>query len=163
MSADRDPPPTPETVFRNLLRTLGLVERVMQPYFARHGISGAQWGVLRNLYRAEEAGQASLRLTDLGERLLIRPPSVTGLVNRLVRAGLVACTRSTADRRAREVALTAAGRRLTQGIVHRHAEQQGAVLGGLDGEQQRQLHGLLTQLGRHLETMAAAPAAAQAG
>jgi DNA-binding MarR family transcriptional regulator len=156
-------PPTTETIFRSLLRTLGLVERVMQPYFARFGISGAQWGVLRNLYRAEEAGQASLRLTDLGERLLIKPPSVTGLVNRLVTSGLVTCVRSAADRRAREVALSATGRRLVQRVLTRHAEQQALVLAGLDAEQQQHLHGLMTQLGRHLETLTEEREPAQAG
>src|ERR1043166_4189415 len=81
--------PTADETFRTLLRTLGSLERVMQPYFARHGISGAQWGVLRTLYRAEQAGDAGLRLVDLSERLLIRPPSVTGVVGRLERAGLL--------------------------------------------------------------------------
>ena len=28
--------------FRELIRTYGLVERVMQPYFGRYGISGSQ-------------------------------------------------------------------------------------------------------------------------
>src|SRR5262245_55410997 len=75
--------------FRALLRNFGLVDRIMLPYFARFGISGSQWGVLRQLHRAEQEGLHGLRLTDLSERLLIRPPSVTGVVDRLERAGLV--------------------------------------------------------------------------
>src|SRR5438552_2577532 len=78
-----------EGAFRELIRTLGLMERVMQPYFAQFGISGSQWGVLRALDRASEDGLPGLRLTDLSQRLLIRPPSVTGVVDRLERAGLV--------------------------------------------------------------------------
>src|SRR5437868_1116668 len=78
-----------ENAFREMIRTFGLAERIMQPYFARFGISGAQWGVLRNLHRAEQEGLPGMRLTDLGERLLIRPPSVTGVVDRLERAQLV--------------------------------------------------------------------------
>ena len=61
----------------------------MQPYFARFGISGAQWGVLRQLHLAEQEGLAGLRQTDLSERLLVRPPSVTGVVDRLERVGYV--------------------------------------------------------------------------
>ena len=64
-------PPARERAFRQLIRTFGLVERVMQPYFAQFGISGAQWGVLRNLHRAESEGLRSLRLTDLSRRMLI--------------------------------------------------------------------------------------------
>src|SRR3954468_17789722 len=88
-----DPAPVdavPEQTFRALLRTLGLVRRVMEPYFGRHGISGSQWAVLRTLMRAEDDGVRQLRLTDLGDRLLIRPPSVTGVVDRLQKMGLVA-------------------------------------------------------------------------
>ena len=58
-----------ESAFREMIRVFGLLERVMQPYFARFGISGAQWGVLRNLHRAEQEGIPALRLTDLSERL----------------------------------------------------------------------------------------------
>src|SRR3954467_11797191 len=74
---------------RELIRAYGLLERIMDPYFAHFGISGSQWGVLRNLHRAELEGHAGLRLSELGRRLLIRPPSVTGLIDRLVRADLV--------------------------------------------------------------------------
>src|SRR5438094_302025 len=81
--------PTVDETFRTLLQTFGSLERIMQHYFARHGISGAQWGVLRTLHRAEQAGDAGLRLVDLSERLLIRPPSVTGVVGRLERAGML--------------------------------------------------------------------------
>ena len=62
-----------EMAFRSLIRTLGLLKRVMEPHFARFGISGSQWGVLRTLHRAqEEEGLVDLRLIDLGDRLLIR-------------------------------------------------------------------------------------------
>src|SRR5437764_7881244 len=107
-------PPTgpPENAFRELIRTFGLVERVMQPYFAQFGISGSQWGVLRQLHRAELEGQASLRLTELSERLLIRPPSVTGLVDRLERAKLVVRAGSPTDLRAKQIAPTRAARTL---------------------------------------------------
>src|ERR1051325_11096349 len=82
-SHPRSKPTAAEQSFRQLIRTYGLLERIMQPYFARFGISGAQWGVLRNLHRAEQEGQPGLRLTDLSRRMLIQPPSVTGIADRL--------------------------------------------------------------------------------
>jgi hypothetical protein len=45
---------------------MGLLRQVMEPYFARFGISGSQWGILRALQGAEAKGEVSLRLTDLG-------------------------------------------------------------------------------------------------
>src|SRR5438128_6341750 len=103
-------PPVRERAFRQLIRTFGLLERVMQPYFAQFGISGAQWGVLRNLHRAEQEGLHGLRLTDLGRRMLIRPPSVTGIVDRLEKMGLIVRRASETDGRAKQAALTAKGR-----------------------------------------------------
>src|SRR6185295_12908685 len=89
MNKASDRPDPSERLWHSLLRTLGLVRQAMQPHFARFGISGPQWGVLRVLHRAEAHGEKGLRLSDLGGRLLIQPPSVTGAVDRLERMGLV--------------------------------------------------------------------------
>src|SRR5262245_17823636 len=100
-----------EPAFRALVRTFGLLKRVMEPYFARFGISGSQWGVLRTLHRAAEEGTSELRLTDLGDRLIVRPASVTAVVDRLARMGLVERRASDSDQRVKNVRLTVAGRR----------------------------------------------------
>jgi DNA-binding MarR family transcriptional regulator len=152
--------PADENAFRELIRTFGLVERVMNPYFARFGITGSQWGVLRNLYRAEQEGLPRLRLTELGERLLIRPPSVTGLVDRLERAKLVARGGSPTDLRAKQVRLTRAGRRLVQRVLAVHADQVNSVLTGLSPEERAELHRLLVLWRKHLEALLAGERAA---
>jgi MarR family 2-MHQ and catechol resistance regulon transcriptional repressor len=144
-----------EGTFRELLRVLGLLERVMQPYFAQFGISGSQWGILRNLHRAEQDGLPGLRLTDLSERLLIRPPSVTGVVDRLERASLVVRDGSPFDMRAKQVALTAKGRELVERILAVHGRQIDTVLGVLSAVEQTELHRLLSLLERHLENVLA--------
>src|SRR2546423_8163251 len=99
-----------ENAFRTLIRTFGLLERVMHPYFARFGISGAQWGVLRTLHRAEEKGSRALRMSELSERLIIRPASVTGVIDRLARDGLVKREALASDLRVKAIQLTAKGR-----------------------------------------------------
>lgn len=149
---DRMPPERPaEGLLRQFLRIFSMLDRVVQPYFARFGITGSQWGVLRTLQRAEQQGLSGLRLTDLGERLLIRPPSVTGVVDRLERAGLVARGNSTTDLRAKRVGLTAAGRRLVDRVLEGHAERIEELVGGLSVEEQRHLGRLLERFQRHLE------------
>src|SRR5260370_14767892 len=140
-----------EGAFRELLRVLGLLERVMQPYFAQFGISGSQWGVLRTLHRAEQEGLPGLRLPDLSDRLLIRPRSVTGVVDRLERAGLVVRDGSPFDMRAKQVALTAKGRELVERILAVHGQQIEAILGVLKPAEQTELHRLLTRLEQPLE------------
>jgi DNA-binding MarR family transcriptional regulator len=136
---------------RELIRTFGLVERIMEPYFAGFGISGSQWGVLRNLQRAEEEGIPALRLKELSSRLLIRPPSVTGLIDRLVRAGLVAREESSTDLRVKRVRLTEAGRRLVERILQVHDSQLQQLVDGISDEEQKNLNRLLTAWRKHLE------------
>jgi DNA-binding MarR family transcriptional regulator len=153
LSAPRSRPA--EGAFRQMLRTIGLLERVMQPYFARFGITGAQWGVLRNLHRAELEGLSALRLTDLSERLLIRPPSVTGVVDRLERAGLVARGDSAVDLRVKQVALTPRGRNLVERVLAVHGSKIEAVMGALTPAEQAELHRLLGRLENHLDSLLA--------
>jgi DNA-binding MarR family transcriptional regulator len=152
-SARQGEPPA-ERALRKLIRAFGLLERVMQPHFARFGISGAQWGVLRNLHRAEQEGLPSLRLTDLSRRMLIRPPSVTGIVDRLERSGLLVRRAAPDDLRAKQVALTERGRQLVGRVLAGHPARIAQVMGGLDAQQQEELDRLLGRLVEHLQTLA---------
>ncbi len=142
-----------ETGFRVLIRVNGLLDRVMQPYFGRFGLSRSQWGVLRTLHRNEAAGFPGLRLTDLGDRLLVRSPSVTGLIDRLQRLGYVVRFSTASDLRGKEVRLTQSGRSLVERILQGHGAQIASVMAGLSIPDQVQLRRLLEQLATHLESM----------
>jgi len=144
---------TTEAAFRSLLRVGGLMRRVMEPHFARFGITPSQWGVLCTLHRAEKAGLAELRLTDLGDRLLVRLPSVTGVIDRLERLGLVVRTASETDLRTKHVGLTPAGRALAERILKGHAARIRTVMGGLTAQKQERLHRLLDRLASHLGSL----------
>ena len=143
-----------ENAFRSLLRTHGLMRRVMEPFFAQYGISGSQWGILRTLHRASAEGKTSLRATDLGDRLLIRPPSVSGAVDRLQRQGLVVRATSASDLRAKHLRLTAQGQKLVQQVLDKLSAHVQSVLGKLDETEQIELHRLLGKLMAHLEPIA---------
>jgi DNA-binding MarR family transcriptional regulator len=144
-----------EPAYRALIRTIGLLKRAMEPYFARHGISASQWAVLRALNRAQDDGAEGIRLTDLSETLLIRPPSVTGAVDRLQRMGLVDRRASQADHRERLVKLTTPGRKLVERVRRGHAGRVQRVLGALSVAEQQELHRLLDRLADHLEELTA--------
>jgi MarR family 2-MHQ and catechol resistance regulon transcriptional repressor len=144
-----------EPAFLALVRTIGLLRRVMEPYFARFGLSGAQWGVLRTLHRETvEADAKSLSLTDLGDRLLVRPPSVTGVVDRLQRMGLVNRTISDEDHRVKLVSLTPRGRKVVEQVLDNHPQHIANVLAGLDVGEQQALRLLLERLEPHLSDIA---------
>jgi DNA-binding MarR family transcriptional regulator len=139
-----------DSAFRALIRTFGLLERVMNPYFAAFGISGAQWGALRCLYRAQQENQESVTVTELSQRLLIRPPSVTGVVDRLVRDGLVSREAKASDMRVRQISLTGKGRQIVEKVLAGHAGQIERVMSGLTQGEQAQMHELLLKLEEHL-------------
>jgi DNA-binding MarR family transcriptional regulator len=147
-------PPGTEQLFRSYLRAMGLLRQVMDPYFAQFGISGPQWGVLRTLHRAEANGESGLRLKDLGERLLVQPPSVTGIVDRLERQGLVKRSGSKADLRAREVTLTPEARKLIERILENHSEQIRRLFEPFEPEQVEQFHTLINRWEEHLKNLA---------
>jgi DNA-binding MarR family transcriptional regulator len=69
------------------------------------GLSAAQLFVLQRL-----TGTATLSINELADRTLTHQSSVSVVVSRLVRAGLVARRRATADGRRVDIALTPAGR-----------------------------------------------------
>ncbi len=71
---------------------------------AEAGVSAAQAGVLFLLLR-----RGQRRMGSLSKTLSLNPPAVTGLVDRMVRAGLVTKTTDTTDGRGAMVALTADG------------------------------------------------------
>ncbi len=143
-----------ENAFRTFIRTFGLLERVMHPYFARYGISGAQWGLLRTLHRAEQTGSPALRMSELSERLIIRPASVTGVIDRLSRDGLVKRESLSSDLRVKQIQLTPKGRDLVNRILVGHEAQIANVLAGLGRDEQNELQRLLVRLGQHLQGLA---------
>lgn len=136
-----------------MIRAYGLARRVMDPYFARHGISGSQWGVLRVLHRAEAANEPELLLSELGKRLLVRPPSVTGTVDRLERLGLAVRTASATDLRSKTVSLTPAGRQLIERLREGHQARLKMILSGLNETEQEELQRLLEKFSEHMKDL----------
>jgi DNA-binding MarR family transcriptional regulator len=130
----------------------------MQPYFAKFGLSGAQWGVLRQIHRAELEGHAGLRMTELSRRLLVRLPSATGVIDRLVRDGLVSRTALPQDLRVKQISLTDQGRQRVLKVLEVHDHQIAKVLSGLTDGEQKEMQRLLIRLRQHLETLVDDPA-----
>ncbi|RIL09640.1 MAG: hypothetical protein DCC75_06075 [Proteobacteria bacterium] len=142
-----------ESPFHAVIRTYGFIHRYMQPFFQRYGISVSQWGVLRTLIQLNDEGVQQVNLKVLSERLLIQPPSVTGVVDRLERMELVSRVRCQGDQRAKQVSLTDKGRELVSNILKEHPERVARALEGLDANEQESLQQHLRKLGKHLEEL----------
>jgi DNA-binding MarR family transcriptional regulator len=149
-----------EVTFREVIAGYGLLNRFMGSHFSRFGITGAKWAVLRTLHRAQQQeGLHELRPGDLVERLLVRPPSVTAVVGRLSRQGLVSVRRPEgqgADHRERRIALTPEGFALVETVLQAHSRRVAAAMSGLSDADQERLYVLLARLNEHLRAMVTA-------
>jgi DNA-binding MarR family transcriptional regulator len=110
------------------------------------GLGAAQLFVLQRL-----AGAPAVSLNELAARTLTHQSSVSVVVSRLVRSGLVARTRAPADGRRVEITLTAAGRAVL-GRAPAAAQDRLIAALGLLGTATRK--DLARQLGRLVEAMA---------
>jgi DNA-binding MarR family transcriptional regulator len=110
------------------------------------GLSAAQLFVLQRL-----AGVPALSLNELAERTLTHQSSVSVVVAKLARLGLVARGRAAADARRLEISLTAAGREV---LGRAPAAAQDRLIAGLAlvGPQARR--NLARDLGRLVDAMA---------
>ena len=142
-----------EQAFRAFMKASTMARNLMTPHFARFGITGAQWAVLRALQRAEVEGLDGLHPSSLGQRLLVKKPSVTGVVERLRQAGWVVSKDDEKDHRSKKISLTPEGRRLMRRVLKHHPVQQQRLLGCLSPSEQRQLERLSQKLAVHYESL----------
>ncbi len=151
-----------ERALRAFIRCSTLFRKDSERYFAGFGISGAQWGALRTLHRAEGERISGLRLRELGDRMLVRPPSMTGVIDRLERSGYVSKQSSPSDRRAKQVSLTRQGRDLVRHVLRQNPDRIRSILGDLSASDARTLLRLIEHMAERLESRAATPHTEQA-
>ena len=82
-----------------------------------HDIGLGDYDVLLRLARAPDR---RLRMTDLAQRAMLSPSSLTRVVDRLVERRLVARDRSSADNRVVHASLTDAGRKRVRAAARTH-------------------------------------------
>jgi DNA-binding MarR family transcriptional regulator len=85
-------------------------------------------------------------MNELATMLELDKSSVTGLVDRAERRGLVTRTVSTEDRRAFRVSLTDLGRSLIEQIAQEFQEEGDAMLGGLSPAERSSLSALASRV-----------------
>ncbi|MFF1907776.1 MarR family winged helix-turn-helix transcriptional regulator [Kitasatospora sp. NPDC058218] len=105
------------------------------------------WHVMVLCALEEEGGQAK---GELAARLDIGPSDMIKVIDDLLAAGYVTCTRSPADRRRVHVDLTAQGRVAASRINSDLAATDDEVLAPLSREERRRLFDMLNRLNGHL-------------
>src|SRR5690242_4009869 len=119
--------PTERFIDDYLLYLLARASHVISAEFheqlRRRGISVPVWRVLASL-----VGSAGETVTGLAETCLLQQPTMTKLLDRMVRDGLVKRTQDTRDRRVVRVGLTARGEMIATDLVQAAKQHEAEVL-----------------------------------
>ena len=122
--------------------------RITKDMAARHGLTGPQLAVLKML---EPVGKLSL--SELSWKIRARNSTVTGIIDRMEREGLVERRRSDEDRRVVHIVLTRKGRSLATGIPVEPVQIFRQVLAELSGRDAAELRRVLTRLARRVREL----------
>jgi DNA-binding MarR family transcriptional regulator len=112
------------------------------------GVALQEWRVLAAL-----AAAGAQRLSDLAGLTSIDLSTLSRLVSRMARGGLVRRSRANGDRRERRVALTAKGRRTTRAIIPMARRYELVALAGLSIQEARLLKRLLARVYANLDAL----------
>lgn len=110
-------------VERLLTAGIGITARAIDQTPDAIDLTLVQWRVL-----VIASGTEGLRIGELAAHLGISVPSASRLVRRIEAQGLLTATRAVDDRRATNIALTEAGRRIVEAVVRRRRELIGQAL-----------------------------------
>ena len=129
-----------------LLRRVGdTLVRCQDSTFSRYGLTTEQWGVLTAI-----KARGPLRPSDLADLLERSPNSISMLVDRMVKAGLVRRTRDRKDRRVIAVSLTSKAEEVVVPAVIAGWEFIHDILSPLSDDGQRDLASMLETVKREL-------------
>jgi DNA-binding MarR family transcriptional regulator len=106
-----------------LAQAAWLISAQFQRHLATRGIRFSVWRLLASL-----SGTAGLTIGELADILLLQQPTVTRIVDRIEKDGLVARKSASDDRRRVIVTLTPRGRALVAGLLKDAAQHQNDVL-----------------------------------
>jgi DNA-binding MarR family transcriptional regulator len=138
--SDAQPAAGPEPLIDVLVQTAFVITGVLNRIAAEHDLSLTQLRVLAILRDRQP------QMTGLAGYLGLDRSTMTGLVDRAEKRGLLRRTPNLADGRAVDVALTATGAALTEQLYERVARSLQPMTAGLAPSEQRRLQQLLTQL-----------------
>ncbi len=127
-------------------RAYDRVDRCLNSALAAWDLSLAGFNVLVLLYRTR-----GMPLKDLSSNLIRTPANITGLVDGLVRKGLVKREPHPQDRRCKLAVLLPAGKELLEQILPLHHRLTSRLLSGLSTQDKQSLCELLERLNNSLD------------
>lgn len=126
---------------RLLLQARDSVMAHTRPGLREYGLSDQQWRVLRVL-----GEHGVLETGRVAREALILGPSLTGMLNRMARDGLIERTQDPADQRRMVVGLTAQGRKTVAKLAHLIEAHYALMEQSLGKQKLAQLYALLDEV-----------------
>jgi DNA-binding MarR family transcriptional regulator len=141
----REPDSLREEAALNIYYT-GMMQKKLQDLILRRiGMTSAQYAVL-SLLRYQAPKDEGLTPTEMSEMMMIRPASMTPLINRMARNGLVERVPHPKDGRSHAVRMTDTGRRIFRGTMQECCASIEDSLGILDDNELRSLVSMLERV-----------------
>ena len=144
-------PPDPETrpeidsIVETIIYLYTESRRLTKGLASQFGLTGPQLTVIKLLETFE-----NLSLSSLSERIRAQNSTVTGIIDRMEREGLVRRDRSTADRRVVHISLSDKGQKLAKQIQVEPMEIFRGALLGLSHADLRDLLRIMNKLQRYV-------------
>jgi DNA-binding MarR family transcriptional regulator len=139
-----------ERALRTVMRSVRFIRLIMEPFFSSHGISLSQWVVMRILHARESDTGRPVRLVDLSALIMIRQPTLTALISKLLLLGLVDYAEPEGGRRGRLVRLSPKGRKTMDKMVELHRKIIGELFSVWDADDKHRTIELFERLEDHL-------------
>jgi DNA-binding MarR family transcriptional regulator len=112
----------------NIFYTATMLHKASYAYFRQYGITDAQFNVLIQLRYAKQRGLSQI---DLGRRLVVNKADMTGIIDRLEKAGLVGREDHPKDRRINIIKITRKGRGMVDKVEPGYFEGVNKLMSGM--------------------------------
>ena len=126
-------------------RTARIMRRTLDAKLLKLDLTGTQYIVLVRLWVED-----GISLSELGDRLYFDNPTLTGIVDRMERDGLLVRRRDEEDRRVVRVYLTSKGESLRHQIQHLAEETDADAWRGLSESQKEEIVNLHERIWKNL-------------
>ncbi len=136
----------------SIIYTGTMISRASFRYFQGTGLTDAQFNVLVQL---KYASGKKLSQSVLGRRLVVNKADMTGIIDRLEKAGLVVRRPHPGDRRVHMVAMTREGERMADSLEPGYLDGVHRLMEGIPGKELEGLVKVLEAVRRNVARMMA--------
>jgi len=141
----------------NIYYTASMMKKRADDFFGQFGLTDVQFNLMELLHYqsgstssppgGKEGGLSQAQLSDM---MLVNRANITSLIDRMEKAGLVARTAHSKDRRFNIVKLTAKGKNLFEKVEPSYLEQVRKIMASLDTPELKKLMAMLEKVRRTL-------------